>query len=81
MNSHAYRRSVRNLDAMTRLEVAHVTFELSEKDQTFALIPGQALNAKDRKPLFSGIITKEMGVQLRILANEIEEIIIRGEAK
>ena len=81
MSSHGYRRSIRNLDAMTRLEVAHITFELSEKDQTFALIPGEAINAKDRKPLFSGVITKEMGEKLRVLANEIEELILRGEAE
>lgn len=78
--SHAYRRSVRNLDQMKRFEVAHVTVEVDEAEQTFALIPGEALNAKDRKPLFSGIITEDMGMQLRILTNEIEEIILRGRA-
>lgn len=77
--SHAYRRNVRNLDQMKRFEVAHVTVEVDEAEQTFALIPGEALNAKDRKPLFSGIITEDMGMQLRILTNEIEEIILRGK--
>ena len=77
--SHAYRRNVRNLDQMKRFEVAHVTVEVDEAEQTFALIPGKALNAKDRKPLFSGIITEDMGMQLRILTNEIEEIILRGK--
>ena len=76
--SHAYRRDVRNLDHMKRFEVAHVTVEVNEAEQTFALIPGEAINAKERKPLFSGIITEDMGMQLRILTNEIEEIIIRG---
>ena len=78
--SHAYRRNVRNLDQMKRFEVAHVTVEVDEAEQTFALIPGEAINAKDRKPLFSGVITEDMGMQLRILTNEIEEIIIRGRA-
>ena len=78
--SHAYRRDVRNLDHMKRFEVSHVTVEVNEAEQTFALIPGEAINVKDRKPLFSGIITDDMGVQLRILTNEIEEIILRGRA-
>ena len=78
--SHAYRRNVRNLDQMKRFEVAHVTVEVDEAEQTFALIPGEAINAKDRKPLFSGVITEDMGMQLRNLTNEIEEIIIRGRA-
>ena len=77
--SHAYRRNGRNLDQMKRFEVAHVTVEVDEAEHTFALIPGEALNAKDRKPLFSGIITEDMGMQLRILTNEIEEIILRGK--
>lgn len=50
-----------------------------EKEKTFALIAGKAMQAKDRKPLFSGVITEEMGTQLRILGNEIEEMTLRGQ--
>ena len=79
MSRHGYRRSVRNLNDMQRFEVAHITFEVDEKEQTFALIPGEAITSKDRKPLFSGIITEEMGTQLRVLGSEIEEIALRGQ--
>ena len=36
---------------MQRFEVAHITFEVDEKEKTFALIAGKAMQAKDRKPL------------------------------
>ena len=41
---------------MQRFEVAHITFEVDEKEKTFALIAGKAMQAKDRKPLFSGCL-------------------------
>lgn len=55
-------------------EVAHVTFEISEEHKTFALIAGEAVSAKDRRPLFSGHITDDMWAQLTILANRIKAI-------
>ena len=79
MSRHNFRRKIRNLDYMQRFEVAHITFEVDEKEKTFALIAGKAMQEKDRKPLFSGVITEEMGTQLRILGNEIEEMTLRGQ--
>ena len=55
-------------------EVAHVTFEISEEHKTFALIAGEAVSAKDRRPLFSGHITDNMWKQLADLAYRIKEI-------
>ena len=37
--------------------------------RTFALIAGQALEAKDRRPLFTGYVKKGMATQLRKLAH------------
>ena len=64
---------------MKKFQVAHITFEIDEKEKTFALIAGEAENANQRKPLFSGIITEMMGTELRILGNEIEEMCIRNQ--
>ena len=55
-------------------EVAHVTFEISEEHKTFALIAGEAVSAKDRRPLFSGHITDDMWKQLANLAYRVREI-------
>jgi hypothetical protein len=55
-------------------EVAHVTFEISEEHKTFALIAGEAVSAKDRRPLFSGHITDDMWKQLVNLADRVKAI-------
>jgi hypothetical protein len=55
-------------------EVANVTFEISEENKTFALVAGEAVSAKDRRPLFSGHITDDMWKQLVNLANRIKAI-------
>jgi hypothetical protein len=55
-------------------EVAHITFEIDPDGKTFALIPGQAHQAKDRRPLFSGHIDKGMHEQLRELAYRIRQL-------
>lgn len=57
-----------------KLQVAHVTFELDQSACTFSLIAGEAVHAKDRRALFSGHITPEMGLQLRTLAEAVEDI-------
>ena len=58
-------------------QVAHITFEIDVDECTFSLIPGEAVHAKDRKPLFSGCIEGGMGFQLRMLADEIDNIRIK----
>lgn len=50
--------------------IGHVTFELSET--TFALIAGEAVFAKDRRPLFTGMIHDGLADQLRVLADAVE---------
>ena len=57
-----------------KLQVAHVTFELDQSACTFSLKAGEAVHAKDRRALFSGHITPEMGLQLRQLAEAVEDI-------
>ncbi len=57
--------------------VGHITFEVCDNPKagcTFALIPGEAPDAKLRKALFTGIIQKGMGTQLRRLAHRFDEL-------
>lgn len=54
--------------------MAHVTFELDQSACTFSLKAGEAFYAKDRRALFSGHITPDMGLQLRQLAEAVEDI-------
>lgn len=59
-------------------QVAHVTFEISRTDHsgpTFALIAGEALHPKDRRPLFTGHVNDQMPAQLRQLAYALENMI------
>lgn len=60
-----------------KFKVAHITFETCdhpENGKTFALIAGDALLAKDRRPLFTGFIIPGMARQLRELAFEIDQL-------
>jgi len=54
-----------------QFKVDHLTFELT--DTTYAVIAGEAVHAKDRKPLFTGTITKGTATQLRRLAHQFDE--------
>ena len=75
MSKHSLKSKRRHPDAnRERYEVAHITFEVSPEDKTFALIAGQALEAKERRPLFTGFVGKGMGPQLRTLAHRLEHI-------
>ena len=44
-------------------KVDHLTFELTET--TYSVIAGEAVHAKDRKPLFTGTITKGTATELQ----------------
>lgn len=60
-----------------KFEVGHVTFEVIDHPQngvTFALIAGGALNAKDRRPMFSGHVSRGMATQLRRLAHHLDDL-------
>tara|TARA_Y100000015_G_C2349910_1_gene70083 strand:+ start:187 stop:402 length:216 start_codon:yes stop_codon:yes gene_type:complete len=56
------------MNTVKACEVAHITFQINTKEKTFSLIPGEAVHSKDRKPLFSGVVTEEMPDQLEQLA-------------
>jgi hypothetical protein len=58
-----------------------MTFELSKKDHTFALIAGEALTARDRKPLFSGVITQNMADDLEVVAWRIRQLKLLQEGE
>jgi len=51
--------------------VDHMTFELTET--TYAVIAGEAVHAKDRRPLFTSTITKGIATELRRLAHHFDE--------
>ncbi|WP_417257372.1 hypothetical protein [Celeribacter sp.] len=81
MSTHSVKAKARHPDPSDfdreLFEVAHITFEVvdhPEYGQTFALIAGHALHAKDRRPLFSGHVEQGMGTQLRRLAHRIDEL-------
>ena len=82
MSTHSVKAMRRYPDSeREHYEVAHMTFELSKKDHTFALIAGEALTATDRKPLFSGIITEHMAEELEVVAWRIRQFKLLQEGK
>ena len=82
MSTHSVKAKRRHPDTeREHYEVAHMTFELSKKDHTFALIAGEALTARDRKPLFSGIITEHMAEELEVVAWRIRQFKLLQEGK
>ena len=75
MSAHNLKTKLAHPDApREHFQVAHVTFELSRKEGTFALVAGQAEDAARRAPLFTGFVEPGMGTQLRRLAHVIDEI-------
>jgi len=82
VSTHSVKAKRRHPDAdREHYEVAHMTFELSKKDHTFALIAGEALTARDRRPLFSGIITEHMAEELEVVAWRIRQFKLLQEGK
>ena len=84
MSSHSLKAKRRHPDTTTyereKFAVAHVTFELCDHPKhgvTFSLIAGNAIDAKDRRPMFSGHISKGMASQLRTLAERIDELEVK----
>ncbi len=81
MSSHSLKAKRRHPDPKTykreAFQFGHITIEVSthpEYGKTFALIAGDALQAKDRRPLFTGHITKGMGDELRKIAAKIDAV-------
>lgn len=82
MSTHTVKAKRRHPDTeREHYEVAHITFELSKKDHTFALIAGEALTARDRKPLFSGVITDHMADDLEVVAWRIRQLKLLQEGE
>jgi len=82
MSTHSVKAKRRHPDTeREHYEVAHMTFELSKKDHTFALIAGEALTARDRRPLFSGVITEHMAEELEVVAWRIRQFKLLQEGK
>ena len=76
MSTHTLKAKRRHPDTQReRLTVGHITFELSPRDKTFALIAGDAVQAKDRRPLFSGLIEPQMEKELRKVAFRMKTIL------
>lgn len=75
MSIHSVKSKRRHPDAPRETYVVgHCTFEISADQGTFALIAGDALMAKDRRPLFTGHIEPGMATQLRKLAHRLDDI-------
>ena len=82
MSTHTVKAKRRHPDTdREHYEVGHMTFELSQKDHTFALIAGEALTARDRKPLFSGVITDHMADDLEVVAWRIRQLKLLQEGE
>ena len=76
MSTHTLKAKRRHPEAQReRITVGHITFELSTRDKTFALVAGDAEQAKDRKPLFTGFIEPEMEQELRRVAFRMKTIL------
>jgi len=78
VSKHSLKSKRRHPDAIReRFEVGLISLEYGdhrEDGRTFALIAGQALEAKDRRPLFTGYVKKGMATQLRKLAHRFDEM-------
>ena len=76
MSTHSLKAKRRHPDTQReRITVGHITFELSPRDKTFALVAGDAMQAKDRSPLFTGLIEPEMEQELRKVAFRMKTIL------
>ena len=75
MSTHTLKANRRHPDAdRDCIQVGHITFEFSRKNKTFALKAGEAANAKDRRPLFTGFIEKGMHKELLRLASVFRQV-------
>ena len=75
MSTHTLKSNRRHPDADRQcIQVGHITFEYSRKNKTFCLKACEAVNAKDRRPLFTGFIEKGMAEELMRLASVFRQI-------
>lgn len=75
MSTHTLKANRRHPDAdRDCIQVGHITFEFSREKKTFALKACEAVNAKDRRPLFTGFIQKGMHKELLRLASVFRQV-------
>ena len=81
MGAHSHKSKQRHPAPTTfkreQYEVGHITFEVidhPDHGKTFALIAGEALSAKDRRPLFTGYVQEGMGKQMARLALRLMDL-------
>lgn len=81
MSAHSVKTRARHPEPKSyereRFWLDHVMFEICDHPDcgaTFALIAGEATEAKLRRPLFTGHIKRGMGTQLRRLAHRFDEL-------
>ncbi len=81
MSAHSFKNKRRHGDVSSyprvTFEVGHVTFEVADHPDngvTFALIAGEGVDAKARRPMFTGHVTRGMATQLRRLAHHIDDL-------
>ena len=76
MSKHSLKSKRRHPNAPREsITVGHITFEMCPVNKTFALIAGDAQQAKDRRPLFSGFIEPNMEAELRRVAFRFKSIL------
>ena len=82
MSKHSLKSKRRHPDApRERITVGHITFEMCPVNATFALIAGDAVQSKDRRPLFSGFIEPDMEEELRRVAFRFKSILEAKNAR
>lgn len=81
MSPHSVKSRARHPNPKTfkreQFHVGHILFELCdhpEYGKSFALIAGEATEAKYLRPLFTGFVQRGMGTQLRRLAHRFDEL-------
>lgn len=81
MSAHSTKTRNRHPEPTTyereQFRVGHILFEICDHPKngaTFALIAGEATEAKHKRPLFTGFVNRGMGTALRRLAHRFDEI-------
>lgn len=81
MSTHSAKSCSRHPEPVTfareQFQVGHITLEICDHPDngvTFALIAGEAVHARDRRPLFTGHVPRGMATDLRKLAHRIDEL-------
>lgn len=81
MSTHGVKARARHPDPVTfereQFWVNHILFQICDHPEhgvTFALIAGEATEAKFRRPLFAAHVQRGMAAQMRRLADRLEQL-------